>query len=392
MTRRAVVAALLALAVVLPACSDGGDKVATVGVVAPLDSGLVQFGRGIRNSVQLAVDEANARKAIPGWRIEVAAMDDSSDPTVGAAAAQRLAADDGVIGVIGTYNSGVAAQVAPVLDAASIVMISPGNTNPSLTLGSDAANPSRPHGNYFRMVANDATQGPFLAQMALSVAQARRVAVVSETKAVSKGLADAFSAAFTRAGGSIVLTRVVPDGATDFSALVREIAPLRPDVLFFGGEYNVGATFSKQASEAGITASVMGGDGIKDEAYITAAGPAADGDLASTVGVPLSAPSERSFLDAYEKAGFTEPPSDFGPYAYDATNVVLAAAASALKSESEVTASARRAIITGVQNTDTTGVTGPISFDAYGDTRNKVLTLYRVSGAAWVPVKTETLS
>ncbi len=30
----------------------------------------------------------------------------------------------------------------------------------------------------------------------------------------------------------------------------------------------------------------MGGDGLKDDAYISAAGPASDGDLASSVGAP----------------------------------------------------------------------------------------------------------
>src|SRR5262250_2682908 len=38
---------------------DSGDSMTvTIGVLAPLDAGLTQFGRGIRNSVQLAADEA----------------------------------------------------------------------------------------------------------------------------------------------------------------------------------------------------------------------------------------------------------------------------------------------------------------------------------------------
>jgi len=80
----------------------------------------------------------------------------------------------------------------------------------------------------------------------------------------------------------------VPDGTTDFGAVLTSIAPLRPDLVFFGGEYQVGAEFSKQAVTAGITVPVMGGDGLKDDAYISAAGPASDGDLASSVGAPLT--------------------------------------------------------------------------------------------------------
>ena len=115
-----------------------------------------------------ALVEANRRNAIPGWKLEVDAADDSSNPATGEAAARRLAKDSALIGVVGTYNSGVAARVAPVLSKAGIVMISPGNTDPALTVGSDPAHPARPYPNYFRMVASDSVQGPFLAKAAFT--------------------------------------------------------------------------------------------------------------------------------------------------------------------------------------------------------------------------------
>jgi len=48
-------------------------------VLAPLDAGLTQFGRGIRNSVQLAVNEANDADLIRGWKLRIVAVDDSSN-------------------------------------------------------------------------------------------------------------------------------------------------------------------------------------------------------------------------------------------------------------------------------------------------------------------------
>jgi len=367
--------------------------VAKIGVVAPLDAGLVQFGRGIRNSVRVAVDEANRRHAVPGWRFEVDALNDSSNAATGEAAAGRLAADATVIGMVGTYNSGVAARVAPVLSRAGIVMISPANTDPVLTRGSDPARPVRPHSNYFRLVAADDVQAPFLAKAAFEDVRARRVAVVSETKPVSKGLADGFIAAFGARGGATVFNRVVPDATSEFTDVIKEIAPLHPDLVFFGGEYEVGAQFTKQVTEAGITVPVMGGDGIKDDAYIAKAGPASDGDIASTVGAPLAAqPSAKPFTDAYARAGFAEPASDYGVYAYDATNIILAAAAKALRGSSRVSRKVLGEIIAEVQATDSTGASGRLAFDQFGDTRAKVLTLYRVSGGAWMPTKTESVS
>jgi branched-chain amino acid transport system substrate-binding protein len=284
----------------------------------------------------------------------------------------------------------VAAEVAPVLDEAGIVMISPGNTNPALTLGDDAASPSRQWKHYFRMVAADNVQGPFLADQAYTDLQFTTAAVVSETKAVSKGLADSFSAAYTQKGGQVVYTQVVPDGTSDFTDVVNAVMPMNPDVIFFGGEYQVAADLRNAATGAGLTAPLMGGDGIKDDAYITATGPNSEGDYASSIGQPVqTSTSAANFLRDYQAAGFAEQPGDFGPYSYDAANVIIAAAAKALEGQAEVTDDVRSSILDSVQATDTTGASGTIAFDDYGDTTTKVLTLYKVENSAWAVVTTK---
>jgi len=363
-------------------------KVVKIGVIAPLEAGLTSFGHGIENSVQLAVDQANADDAIPGWEIEVVAEDDSSDPAIGAEAAETIAADDEVVGVVGTYNSGVAAEVAPILDKAGIAMISPSNTDPTLTIGPDRSNPSRPYDAYFRLVATDAQQGPFLASYASGDLDAQTVAIVSETKAVSRGLADDFGAAFTESGGEVVYDMTVPDGTTDFAAVVAQLTPRNPDLLFFGGEYEVGAAFRTAA--AGLAAPLMGGDGIKDDAFIAAAGARADGDFASTVGAPLATlESAARFRDDYEAAGFSEPATDYGVYAYDAADLLIDAAGVALEGEDAATADVRATVVAEVQAADTDGASGTIVFDAYGDTVTRVLTMYGVTDGAWAAVKTE---
>lgn len=386
------------IALVAAACSDDDSKgsnagssdshVVKIGVIAPLDAGLTSFGKGIENSVRLAVDEASDRDAIPGWTIEVAAEDDSSEPAVGKKAAQKLAEDPAVIGVVGTYNSGVAFEVAPVLEKAGIVEISPGNTDPTLTLGEHLADdPERQFDNYFRVVASDAQQGAVLADYAAGDLGATTVAVVSETKAVSQGLADRFSAAFADKGGQVSYTKTVPDGTTDFSTVASEINPLNPSLIFFGGEYEVAAALSK--ATASLSAPLMGGDGIKDDAFIQAAGADAEGDIASSIGAPLDQlESAAGYAAAYEAAGYADPPSVFGPYAYDAANVIIDAAAKALKGKTKVTPEARAAVLKSVGTTDTEGITGRIAFDQFGDTVTKVFTIYKVTGGQWLPVKT----
>ena len=97
--------AIFAAAVVLSAC--GRDEPATVriGVIAPLSGPLSGSGLGIRNSVDLAVRQANNAQKIKGWKIVLAPEDDTAAPDVGANAATKLSDDKSVMAVVGTLNS-----------------------------------------------------------------------------------------------------------------------------------------------------------------------------------------------------------------------------------------------------------------------------------------------
>lgn len=407
-TRARLLVALVGVtALVAAACSSSDDSstgtttqptvgnVVTIGVIAPLDAGLTAYGRGIANSVTLAVDEANAAGAIPGYTIEVVALDDSSDPDVGKAAAEELAGNATVVGVVGTYNSGVAAKVAPVLNGAGIVMVSPGNTNPTLTVGDDPANPQRQNDNYFRVVATDADQGDVLAAYASGDLGLTSAAVVSEDKAVSLGLATDFEAAFAAAGGTVASSATVPSEPTDaqLGAAAQAVVATGAPLAFFGGEYDVASRFRIALNTAGFDGLLMGGDGIKDDAYVTQTGAAiAAGDVASSIGVPNANLDAPDYFAAYTAAAFVDAPSDFGPYAYDAANLIIAAAAEALTGTSGgVTPAVRAEVRDLVQDAEFEGITGRVTFDAFGDTTNRVFTVYAVEGQSWVPVVTRKI-
>ena len=103
------------LLLVLAGCSrdtGGGDaqeekKTVKLGVIAPLTGPLSELGLGIRNSVDLAIRQANEKGTVPGYEIVLAAEDDTADPATGANAANKLASDPQVGGVVGTLNSSV---------------------------------------------------------------------------------------------------------------------------------------------------------------------------------------------------------------------------------------------------------------------------------------------
>jgi len=395
----AVSAVVAAASLLFAACSadtgesgggaDAEPMVVTIGVVAPVDNGLTDFGRGIANSVRVAVDEANERNAIPGYRIDVEVVDDSSDPAVGEAAAGELVANDSVIGVVGPYNSGVAALVAPVLGAADIVMISPANTDPALTRGDDPDNLQRQFDGYFRVIGTDAEQVESLVEYTTGAYNARTVAAVTESTAVSDGKTRGFVDSFVEQGGEMSAFVTLPDdrASYDLPAVAAQVASGNPDIVFFGGEYDVAVQLSTALSAVGLVVPLVGADGMKDDRYISLAGAASTGDVASTVAVPEGAEGLSEFLAAYDAAGFTSGPSDYGPFAYDAANVIIAAAAKALEGSSDgVTPEVRQQMAALVQQTELTGITGTIVFDEFGDIPEGVFTVYRVIDGAWQPV------
>jgi len=90
-----------------------------------------------------------------------------------------------------------------------------------------------------------------------------RVAVITDEKQVSQGLANDFRSAFERAGGTIVSFEIVPEGDTAYAPYAVRAAAADPELLFFGGEYDHAALVKQAAVAAGLTVPLMGGDGIQ---------------------------------------------------------------------------------------------------------------------------------
>lgn len=362
------------------------NKVAKIGFIAPLTGGLSALGTGMRNSAELAVRQANESGAIPGWTLELVPLDDEAKPDVGANAATSLAADDEVVGVVGTLNSGVAQSVIPILDAAKIVQVSPANTNPTLTQGADPASPSRPNLNYFRTATTDAIQGPVAAQYLLDTG-IKKVATVHNKGTYGQGLAAAFTEAFKDGGGEIVAAESIDPDASDYTSVVTTIKAAGPEVVYFGGEYPSGGPLSNQMKANGLNVPLMGGDGIYDPTFIELAGSTSDNDLATSVGAPPEElPSAADFISAYDAAGFAEPFAAYGPMSYDAANAIIEALKVALPSATDAK-SAREAIIEATGKVDFEGASGRVQFDEWGDTVTRTITVYKVTGGAWATEK-----
>ena len=367
-----------------------GNKTAVIGVMAPLSGDLSALGLGIQHSVELAVSQANASNAIPGWTLKVVAKDDEAKPDVGKNAATALAGNADVAGVVGNLNSSVAQSTQPVLATAKIVQVSPANTGPSLTRGADFATaPKRTYDTYFRTCATDDVQGPIAARYLFRKAGFKKVATIHDKKAYGQGLVAAFATEFKKLGGTIVAAETINPDDSNYQSVISKVKPTGPQAVYYGGEYPQAGPLSQQMKRSGLTIPLMSGDGTYDPKFIQLAGTTANGDLASSVGAPTSQlPAGKTFLADYKKAGFKEPAAAYGAYSYDAANAIINALKVSLKDAKDV-ASVRQATIDAVGKVSFEGVTGKVAFNEYGDTTTRVLTVYKVADLKWVPVSTE---
>ncbi|MGF1426185.1 ABC transporter substrate-binding protein [Kitasatospora sp. LaBMicrA B282] len=372
--------------------SAGGITV-TIGVDAPLSGENSATGLGIQYGTTIAVADANANHWVPGVTFKVAAKDDQAQPATGQQNATALVADNTVLGVVGPLNSGVAQSMQQVFAAANLVEISPSNTNVALTQGPNWAGgqKSRQFKTYFRTATTDALQGAFAAQYATSIGK-KNAFVVDDKQAYGSGLAGIFKDSFTKDGGAIAGTDHVTTGDKDFSTLVTKIKASGADLLYYGGQYDEASLLSKQLKAAGDNIPLFGGDGIYSTAYISTAGAGAEGDLATSVGVPVdSLATAKDFIAKYKSAGYPGDYGTYGGYSYDAATAIIKAVGTVVSAnQGKLPGDARQQVVAAVQNINFAGITGQISFDQYGDTNNKQLTVYQVKNGAWASVKTDT--
>ncbi|MEJ3655317.1 ABC transporter substrate-binding protein [Actinomycetes bacterium KLBMP 9759] len=353
-----------------------------IGLIMPLSGPRAGEGAGVRNSVQLAVDEANTACRTPGYRLALTAVDDASTAAKARTAAKTLAAQNGLTGVIGTFESDTGRAAQSVLGPLDVVQISPSNRADALTRGEGQV-PRRPFRGYFRLSATDTRQAAVAAEHAVMDLGKRSIAVVHDGSGYGSQLGTSFADRAAELGATVVAReRVAPD-AGDYAAVAAKLAALRPDLVFFGGDSATAGPLSAQLGGAGVAAPLMGGHLIVDKEFVPLGGR--EGDMAASPRVPAALlTGAEPFLAAYGEAAFDTSPSSHGPYGYDAAQVLVSALARVLAT-GDWSEQRRAELVDQVQRTDQAGVTGALAFDEFGDVRNQAVTIFTVSSAAFVP-------
>ena len=149
-----------------------------------------------------------------------------------------------MLALIGTFNSGCAQIIIPVLNQApggGMAMLSPANTYVCITEGGpgcadDEPDKYYPSGarNYARVVANDAYQGAAVAQFAQDQGTTK-LFILNDKEAYGLGVATNVQNAAEFLGIEVVGFEAWDPKASNYEALMRKVGQSGADGLFLGG-------------------------------------------------------------------------------------------------------------------------------------------------------------
>src|SRR5216117_3725811 len=340
----------------------GTIKIATQ---SPLSGGQAALGEGIKLGAQLAVEKFKGPLEKMGYKVALIPYDDQAKPDVGVSNSKNIIADKDILAIIGHLNSGVAIPSSEVYKEVSLAMISPANTNPTVT--------DRKYTNINRVCGRDDVQGVVGSEFAKSL-NAKTVYVIHDKTPYGQGVAEFFRDDAKKKGLN-VLGFEGTEEKSNFDPIITPIRARNPDLIYFGGIYDQGAPFFKQAREKGVKSKFMGPDGLDSSDFVKIGGKAVVGTYYTTAAAPASSAQAKQFGEEYKKK-FGKNPEPYAAESYVATAI-------AIKALEEVTkggkAPTRAAVASAIRKVKYSGMTGAIEFDDKGDPKKASYYVMQVS-------------
>jgi len=324
-----------------------GDAI-KLGMLSPTSGDLAVYGVAVKNAAEMAIKEVNEAGGINGKDVELIVYDNEGDPTKSINLFNRLVEEDHIVALIGPVISGTSIVIGPLADEAGIPMLTPTATNIDVTI-------DLPY--VFRACYIDPYQGRIVAKFANENLEAKSAVVFRNvSNDYSIGLADAFTGAFS---GEILADEGYTQEDNDFKAIISKISKLNPDVIFIPDYFNVVGLIAKQLNEAGVEATLLGGDGW--DGIQASYAEEVEGDyFANHYSTTDESEIVQNFITSY-KDNYDEVPNALAALSYDGTKVMVAAIENAGSTDGAAIKDAIAAI-------DMDAVCGHITFDENGDT------------------------
>ena len=315
---------------------------------------------------------------------------------------QNYAANEDLMGLIGTFNSGCAEIIIPLLNQAeggAIAMVSPANTKVCLTTSVPSCSETEPdkyypsgERNYGRVVALDDSQAATIATYAKEDLGIKSVYIINDKQAYGLGLATNLENSFKFLDVEVLGNDGWDPKASSYEAIFNKVKASGAEAVVLSGLVTLNGVklLKDKVAVLGPNSDVKllapdgftpftevdkAGTPVTENMYVTVAGSSADA-LVTEGG------AGREFINAFKADTGVARVEPYTAYAAQAAQVLLDAIAAA--------GDDRAAIIDNILGSEIDGILGQFSINEEGDVSSGAITVYK--GPDWKDAKVITPS
>jgi branched-chain amino acid transport system substrate-binding protein len=294
-----------------------------IGALFAVTGGAAYLGAPEARTLEMMVEDLNAKGGIDGRKVQLVLKDTASDPAKAVSFARQLMDEEKVFAIIGPTTTGETMAVKPIAEEGKTILLSCASADVIV-------NPVAPH--VFKTAPKDAhaVEMIFRRMKKLGV---KRVGLLSSNTGFGKAGKDQVEKLAPAHGIEIAASEVYDKGATDLTAEVTKMKAAGVQGILNWSIEPAQAIVIKNVRQLGLTVPIFQSHGFANIGYARAAGAAAEGVMfpASRIVVAETLPEKHpqkavvtSYKKAYE-ARYKEDVSTFGGHAWDALMILARA-------------------------------------------------------------------
>ncbi|HLJ27513.1 MAG TPA: ABC transporter substrate-binding protein [Candidatus Angelobacter sp.] len=339
------------------------ENTVRIGIITSQTGSLAAFGEAHKNGYLIALDEINAKGGVSGRKVELDFYDDQSKPDEAVQGVSKLADQDHVPMILGSYSSESTRAIVPVVTQRNVPLLIPTATADNVM---DAHSPW-----VFRICAGAADYAGATIAFLKDNGAPKTMAIVYENTNFGQSNMKAMKAAAEAAGIKLVAIESYEAKSPDYKSVLQRVKAANPEVIYFCSYLLDAGTLMRQTQEIDLNPKyyTSAGTGFAAPEFPTAkgAGKNAEYTLSVSQWLPEAKWSGSREFDAEYAKRYGSHPAYHAMQAYESLQVAAQAMNDAKSLESVKIRDAIKSI-----NLLMTPF-GPVKFDANGQNQHPVL-------------------
>lgn len=284
-----------------------------IGFSGPLTGDAANYGLGVKNGAQIAVDEINAQGGINGKKISMLAIDDQC-VAAKAGQAYNTLYEKGMQLSLGCVTSACCIEYNSYANRDRVFCLTPSATSDNVTKDKD---------NIYQLCFSDSGQGVAAANYLKTLTGKSVGLLYDSSDSYSKGIYDTFVNSYGTTG--LVTTSFTKDTNTVFTTQINQLKNC--DVVFLPIYYTQAALFLTQGKDIlKSTAMIYGCDGLDGiDKVLNVNSFTQEISYLSHFNSASQEQSVQTFVSTYTTKYGTETLNQFGASAYDCIKVFATA-------------------------------------------------------------------